>query len=63
MITFSQFVEWSFLGGLSGLFAYAVYILGQMSTSVHELNIKLAVILEKVDGHEKRLDRLENNKE
>lgn len=30
-----------------------------MKNSMQEMNVKLAVILERIDGHEKRLTRLE----
>lgn len=33
----------------------AIYI----ARSLHELNMKLAVIVERVDGHERRLNKLE----
>ena len=32
----------------------------KMRASVEELNVKMAVIIERVESHEKRLDRLEN---
>jgi len=54
-MTFSSFMEWAFLGMLAG----GVTILWQMKNSMQEMNVKLAVILERIDGHEKRLTRLE----
>lgn len=39
---------------------YGVYVLSKLQTSVEELNIKIAVVVEKLDSHEKRLTRLED---
>jgi len=54
-MTLSGLMEWAFLGMLAG----GVSILWQMKNSMQEMNVKLAVILERIDGHEKRLTRLE----
>lgn len=37
--------------------------LDKMRESVEQLNVKMAVIVERTDNHEKRLERLEGNKE
>lgn len=44
------------------LTACAIYIahkLGELSKSIDELNTKIAVIVERVDTHEKRITKLE----
>lgn len=35
----------------------------EMSHSVSELNVKIAMLLERTDGHEKRISRLEDKDE
>lgn len=37
-----------------------VYILWCLKESMEKLNMSIAVIIERVDNHEKRLDRLED---
>jgi hypothetical protein len=61
---FNEFKDWVLLGLLSG----SVYILWQakeiadkLKNGVNELNIKIAVIIERTDSHEKRIERLEDN--
>lgn len=44
---------------LVGLLSIGVIILGWIANSVSSLNIKIAVVLEKLAGHEKRIERLE----
>lgn len=39
----------------------ALSLLWRMVRSIEELNTKMAVILERVDSHEKRIDKLEND--
>lgn len=36
-----------------------IHILGEIKNSMIELNSKIAVIIEKTENHEKRLDKLE----
>lgn len=52
---FSEFQNWAFLGLLSS----AVIILGWMGQLMMSMNIKLAVILEKISYHETRISKLE----
>lgn len=40
---------------------YAVHILSKLQNSVEGLNVKIAVVVEKIDGHERRIERLEDN--
>lgn len=60
---FSDFVQWVFYGLISGCSLYLVNILGGLKSSVDELNIKMATIIEKTSGHERRIERLENKLE
>lgn len=47
--------------GLCGAFGTAIVaLLWQLVTNIVELNRKIAVIVERVDSHERRIDRLEN---
>jgi hypothetical protein len=50
---FDQFIEWAFLGSLSVCAPAIVTILWS-------LNTKIAIVIEKVSGHESRLDRLDD---
>lgn len=58
-----------FYGAISLLGVTFVYLvkeakdeLKEMKTSVIELNTKIAVVIEKQDGHEKRIEKLESYK-
>jgi hypothetical protein len=57
-LDFSAFKDWAFLGLLS----CGIVILNSMRISVNALNVKIAVVIEKLNNHEKRLDRLEEVK-
>lgn len=52
---FNAFKDWAFLGVLSS----GVYILWGIKSSVDELNIKIAVVVSRIDTHEKRIEKLE----
>lgn len=54
---FSKFIEWAFLGIISGSAIYAVGILGSLRNSVNELNNKIATVIEKTAWHEKWLEK------
>ena len=45
--------------GWSCIFVYIAKTLSKLTDSVGELNTNVAVLLEKTDGHEKRITRLE----
>lgn len=45
------------VGGLGSLI---VLLLSKLVTNISDLNKNIAVIVERVDSHEKRLDRLED---
>ncbi len=65
---FIQFKDWIMLGLLGGL-VYVIWdsqrngiqVLQQIRESINELTIKLAVVIEKTENHEKRIERLEDN--
>lgn len=59
--TFQNFINWSFytLIGFCGVFM--VRILRDLKDSIVQLNIKVAVVIEKVTSHEKRLDGLDED--
>ncbi len=59
---FQEFAKWLFYGLMGSVGTYGVYILNQMKDSVEKLNINVAVVIERTENHEKRLDRLENGK-
>lgn len=52
-------INWALKTLLTGVFIYAVRILAKLEKSVEDLNVKVAVIVEQVSGHEKRLNSLE----
>lgn len=60
MIQFTDFVQWSFYGLISGCAIYLTSILSGLKLSVDELNIKMATIIEKTSSHEKRIEKLED---
>lgn len=57
MIQFSEFVNWAFYGVVSGCAVYGVSILAKLNSSIQDLNVKIAVVIERQSGHEKRLDK------
>lgn len=66
MSEYDQLIDWAFKALLGGSLGYGVYALGQMKSSVEQLNITVAVAIERMshqdkrlDVHEKRLDKLE----
>lgn len=53
--------------GLFGFMALSIagwvaFSIDRMRESVEQLNVKMAVIVERTDNHEKRLERLEERK-
>lgn len=56
---FLAFKDWVLLGLLSG----GVYILWQLKDSVQQLNVQIAVVIERMNNHEKRLEKLEDANE
>lgn len=54
-MNWSEFMSWAFLGLTGG----AVGILWLAVKSLVELNIKIAVVIDKIEGHEQRIKDLE----
>lgn len=52
---FNEFIQWSFLGLVSG----GVVILWQMKASMNDLNTKLAVFVERLGHHQEKLESFE----
>lgn len=61
MIEWQEFIKWVFFGLLGSSGMYGVWILSKILENQIELNRNLAIVVTRVDGHEKRLDRLESN--
>lgn len=53
-------LDWFFKAIMSGIGALAVYILSELLKSIAELNLKMAVIVTKIEGHDERISRLED---
>ena len=53
--TFAQFKD-LLLFGMGGVI---VWLLRSLVTSIQELNVKVAVVIERTDGHEHRIAKLE----
>lgn len=60
---FINFVQTSFYGLISFVAIYITTILSGLKNSVDELNIRVAVIIEKTSNHEKRIEKLEGRDE
>lgn len=56
MATFQDFIYWGFLAMISGSVLYA-------ANSLNALNIKIAVIIERIATHEHRIQKLEQKSE
>lgn len=54
---FAAFKDWALLG----LMTCGVYILWDLKGSIDKLNVKIAVVIERMNNHEKRIDKLEEN--
>lgn len=52
---FNEFIQWAFLGVVTG----GVWVLYQMKGSMNELNIKLAVFVERLEHHQEKIDGME----
>ncbi len=55
-----QLIEWVFNALLVLIATYAVRVLSKLESSVESLNIKMAVIVEQVGSHEKRIAKIED---
>jgi hypothetical protein len=61
-LDFGYFVDRAFWGLLTTSVIYGTMQVKQLSNSVEELNIKMAVVLEKISSQESRLEKLEERK-
>jgi hypothetical protein len=52
---FNDFIQWAFLGVISG----GVAILYAMKGTMNELNVKLAVFVERLEHHGELIDKIE----
>lgn len=59
-LNYANFVEWGFKGLLTGCFIYAVGIMKGVKESIDTLNLKVAVIVEKISHQEDALIRHED---
>lgn len=66
---FQDFVQWGFEGLIVSIGAYAAWEIGRMRDSIDKvkdsigiLNTNVAVVIERVDGHEHRIAKLEDKK-
>lgn len=58
-MNFQIFVEWVFYGIVGGACVYGVAILSHLKTSIDNLNLQVATIIEKSNWFQKELDRLD----
>ncbi len=68
-LDFAKFIDWAFLGSISGGIGWMVIFLGKVNRSLHELNAKLGIVIERqtwhqseLEKHENRIQRLESNR-
>jgi len=59
MIEWQQVAVGLFGFGWSCIFVYVAKTLNKLTDSVTELNVNVAVLLEKTEGHERRISKLE----
>lgn len=59
-LEFMEFVSYIFYGILGSSAILSVNILTRLSRAVEDLNVKLAVLIEKTAGHEKWLEKHDN---
>jgi hypothetical protein len=57
MKDFPHFMQWAFEGIIAGGIIYGVGILGGLKKSIEELNIKMALVIERMTHHEKAIDK------
>jgi hypothetical protein len=55
---FVAFKDWALLG----LLTCGVYIMYLVLVSLERLNVKMAVVIERLSNHDKRIERLEKKK-
>lgn len=55
-MSFDKFIQWAFLGLVSGGVVYGMRFAAVISKSIGELNIKLATLLERTAGHSREIE-------
>ena len=60
MLEYSQIVTWVFYAMATVIGGGVLNILRKLTSSVEELNIKMAVLIEKTAYHEKELEKHDN---
>lgn len=50
-LDFNIFMQWAFLGSITGL----VWILWEIKKSVEKLNVKIAIIVERIENQQEKL--------
>lgn len=53
----NEMIQYGFYGLMSFVATWGVAVLSNMKTSIDTLNIKLAIVIERSDHHDKMLDR------
>jgi hypothetical protein len=56
---FEDFIYWTFLGVVSGGVILTTQILKSINRNLSDMNVKMAIILEKTANHERELQRLD----
>lgn len=56
---FADFINWAFMGILSGGLVFLIAILNEVKVSIQNLNERMAVLIEKTVWHEKALEKHE----
>ena len=57
-----QFFDWAFKSIITGCIVYGVGVMSKLQASVENLNVNVAVVIERVANHEKEIERLERTK-
>lgn len=59
----NEMIQYAFYALMSGVATYGVAVLSSMRTSIDTLNVKIAIVIERSDQHDKRLDKHDNRLE
>jgi hypothetical protein len=54
---YADFVQWVFYGVIGGSTVYGVSILQKMGKSIEQLNVNVAVLLERTNFHERQIEK------
>ena len=60
---FSTFINWGFQALLLAMVSWGVSELSSLTKSVQDLNVKMAIVLTKAEGYERRIEKLEERLE